>query len=184
MKSSKLQNKSFHDTYTPSEDTFFLAECIANERGNSALEIGTGSGYLAKILEKRFALVVATDINFAALKSQENTIQNNICCDGADSLKKEFDLVVCNLPYLPSDQIIDEAVDGGPDGLVIPIRIITSASTCLGSGGKMLFLTSSLANYQKLMEKTESLGFTVKMLAKKKLFFEELVIIEAIKYSP
>lgn len=178
-----MQNR-LTDTYTPAEDTFFLAEHIAKERGHTALEIGTGSGYLVRILEKNFALVVATDVDFVALKSQKNTTQNSICCDGADALAVKFDLVVCNLPYLPSDQIIDNAVDGGHEGLVIPIRIIKSANTCLGPGGKMLFLTSSLANYQKLMEKTESLGFTVKVLAKKKLFFEELVIIEAVRHSP
>lgn len=175
-----MQNKSV-ETYTPTDDTFFLAEHIANEKGQSALEIGTGSGYLAKILEKNFALVVATDIDFGSLKSQENKTQNSICCDGADALGAKFDLVVCNLPYLPSEQIIDKAVDGGPEGLPVPIRIIESANTCLRPEGKILYLTSSLANYQRLMEKTKSLGFSVKVLAKKKLFFEELLIIEAVK---
>ncbi len=175
-----MQNKSA-ETYIPSEDTFFLAEHIANEKGRSALEIGTGSGYLAKILEKNFALVISTDIDFGSLKSQENKTKNIICCDGAAALGAKFDLVVCNLPYLPSDQIIDKAVDGGPEGLQVPLRIIESASTCLRPEGKMLYLTSSLANYQRLMEKTKSLGFSVKVLAKKKLFFEELLIIEAVK---
>ncbi len=178
-----MQNR-LTETYAPAEDTFFLAEHIANERGQAALEIGTGSGYLAKILEKNFALVVATDIDFAALKSQENAVQNNICCDGADGLAAKFDLVVCNLPYLPSDQIIDKAVDAGPDGLVIPIRIIKSASSCIKPGGKMLYLTSSLASYQELIEKTKSLGFSASILAKKKLFFEELIIIESIRVIP
>ncbi len=178
-----MQNR-LTDTYVPAEDTFFLAEHIAKERGHAALEIGTGSGYLAKILEKNFALVVATDIDFTVFKNHENRLQNSICCDGASTLVAKFDLVVCNLPYLPSEKIVDRTVDGGPDGLVIPIRIIKSASTCLGPGGKMLFLTSSLANYQELIEKTESLGFTVKVLAKKKMFFEELVMIKAVKYSP
>lgn len=179
-----MQNKSLNDTYIPSEDTFFFAECMADETGDSALEIGTGSGYLAKILQAKFSVVVGTDINHSALKSQDYKIQNSICCKGADSLKKEFDLVICNLPYLPSDMIRDVTTDGGPEGLVIPLGIINSAVSCVRPGGKLLFLTSSLANYQKLMEKTESLGFTVKVLAKKKLFFEELVIIEAVKYPP
>jgi release factor glutamine methyltransferase len=83
------------------------------------------------------------------------------------------------LPYLPSEQIIDKAVDGGPEGLQVPLRIIESACTCIKPGGKMLFLTSSLANNQKLMEKAKAFGFSVKILVKKKLFFEELVIVEA-----
>ena len=178
-----MQNKSLHDTYVPSEDTFFFAECIANETGGSALEIGTGSGYLAKILQQKFSVVVGTDINHSALKNPDYKIQNSICCKSADSLKKEFDLVICNLPYLPSDVIHDIATDGGPEGLVIPLEIINSAVSHIKPGGKLLFLTSSLANYESLIEKTTSMGFSVVILAKKPLFFEELIMVQATKLS-
>jgi release factor glutamine methyltransferase len=171
------------ETYVPAEDTFFLAEYIKNEKGQMALEIGTGSGYLARILEENFDVVVATDVEFASLKGQEPRSQNTVCCDGASALGAKFDLVVCNLPYLPSDKIIDKAVDGGPEGLLIPHKIIESANVCVKPGGKMLYLTSSLANYEKLMSHTESLDFSVRILAKKKLFFEELVLVEAVKAS-
>ena len=172
-----MQSKS--DTYEPAEDTFFLADIIQNEKGQAALEIGTGSGYLTRILEKNFGVVVATDIDYNTIKSQDQKIQNGICCAGADALGAKFDLIVCNLPYLPSEKITDRTVDGGPEGLEIPVQIIKSASANLKPKGKLLYLTSSLANYQKLMEYTESLGFDVSVLAKKKLFFEELVIVQA-----
>lgn len=171
------------ETYVPAEDTFFLAKYIKNEKGQMALEIGTGSGYLARILEENFDVVVATDVEFASLKGQEPRSQNTVCCDGASALGAKFDLVVCNLPYLPSDNIVDKAVDGGPEGLLIPHKIIESASVCVKPWGKMLYLTSSLANYEKLMSQTESLNFSVRILAKKKLFFEELVLVEAVKAS-
>lgn len=176
-----MQSKSHSDTYAPSDDTFFFADCIANESGDSALEIGTGSGYLAKILQEKFALVVGTDINHSALKSQDYKIQNSVCCKGADSMAKEFDLVICNLPYLPSDSVQDITTDGGPEGLVVPLEIISSAAPRVKQGGKLLFLTSSLANYQTLIESTKSLGFSVSILAKKQLFFEELIIVQAKK---
>lgn len=176
-----MQNKSLRDTYIPSDDTFFFAECITNEKGDAALEIGTGSGYLGKILQEKFSLVVGTDISHSALKSQNYKIQNSICCKGADALKKEFDLVICNLPYLPSETIQDITTDGGPQGLVVPLEIINSVMPCVRPGGKLLFLTSSLANYQTLIEKTKSLGFSVMILAKKPLFFEELIMVQATK---
>ncbi len=172
-----MQNKSA-ETYTPAEDTFFLAEHIAKEKGESALEIGTGSGYLAGVLQQNFDFVVATDIDFGALKGQEGKTQNKICCDGANALGNKFDLVVCNLPYLPSEKIIDKTTDGGSEGLLVPLGIIKSANLCIKSGGKALFLTSSLANYQKLVEKAQSMGLSATITAKKKLFFEELIIIE------
>jgi release factor glutamine methyltransferase len=175
-----LQNKSA-EAYAPAEDTFFLAEHIGRESGEFALEIGTGSGYLAKLLQQNFNLVVATDVDYVALKGQHDKIKNNVCCDGASALGQKFDLVVCNLPYLPSEKIIDKTIDGGPEGLVVPLSIIRSAISCIKQGGKIILLTSSLANYQRLMEKTQSMGFSVRIIAKKRLFFEELIIFEAIR---
>ena len=169
--------------YNPAEDTFFLADHIQNEKGKSALEIGTGSGYLTKILEKNFDLVVATDIDYNTITTQDQKIQNGICCVSADALGTQFDFIVCNLPYLPSDDIQDRTVDGGKEGLEVPVQIIKSAKFRLKPGGKMLYLTSSLANYTKLMRQTELLGFDVKILAKKKLFFEELIIVQAMLLS-
>ena len=175
-----MQNKS-SDTYIPAEDTFFLADHIKGEKGQAALEIGTGSGYLAKILEKNFELVIATDIDYFALQGQDDRIKNGICCTGADALSAKFDLIVCNLPYLPTEKIVDRTTDGGPEGLEIPFQIIQSAGARLKPNGKMLYLTSSLANYEKLIEKTKSLGFEAAILAKKKLFFEDLILVESLK---
>lgn len=165
--------------YDPAEDTFFLADYIKNEKGNAALEIGTGSGYLTKILEKNFNFVIATDIDYNSIVTQNEPIQNGICCVSAEALGMQFDFIICNLPYLPSDGIQDRTVDGGKEGLEIPIQIIKSAKYRLKPGGKMLYLTSSLANYTKLIRETELLGFDVQILAKKKLFFEELIIVKA-----
>jgi len=181
MKLLNLQSKlSKSETYSPAEDTFFLAEYLKNEKGKNALDIGTGSGYLIPILSKNFSFVVATDISFESLKSQKSKL-SSICCNGADALQCKFDLIVCNLPYLPSEKISDQTIDGGLEGVEVPIKIIKSAKQCLKKDGKFLFLTSSLANYKRLVEKTKTLGFNVKILSRKKLFYEELILIEAKK---
>ena len=180
MKLSELQNKlSQSELYNPAEDTFFFAEYLEKEKGLMALDIGTGSGYLARILSSKFSFVVGTDINFGSLNSQNPKLQNLICCNGADALRCKFDLIVCNLPYLPSEKISDRTIDGGKEGLEIPLGIINSVCTRIKKGGKFVFLTSSLANYQKLLEKTKMLGFDVRIVARKKLFYEELFLVEA-----
>ena len=176
-----MQKKSFDKYYKPAEDTFFLADNIQNEKGHAALDIGTGSGFLANVLSNNFELVVATDIIFDALKKAHESVENCICCNSADALHYSFDLVVCNLPYLPSDQVADPAVDGLEEGLGITSGIIKSASNTVGKNGKLVFLTSSLANYQELIRRTESLGFSAKIVSKKKLFFEELILVECVK---
>lgn len=177
-----MQNKlSETEPYSPAEDTMFFANYIQHEKGNNALDIGTGSGYLAKVLLPNFNLVVATDIDYNSIKKTHTVIDDCICCNAADALCIDFDLVVCNMPYLPSDEIVDATVDGLHEGLEIPLQIIKSAKNVLKKNGKMIFLTSSLANYEKLLKLTESLGFQVRIVATKKMFFEELILVEAIK---
>ena len=177
-----MQNKlTKTEYYSPAEDTLFFAEYIQNEKGKYALDIGTGSGYLGKVLLANFELVVVTDISFEATKKAHSVIENCICCDSADGLCAEFDLVVCNMPYLPSSEIVDKTVDGLNEGVVIPLKIIKSAINVVKKGGRLLFLTSSHANYKELIRQTESLGLEVKIVETKKMFFEELILVEATK---
>jgi len=176
-----LQNKFLkNDEYTPSEDTFFIADYIENEKGDSALDIGSGSGYLTKLLYENFSLVVGTDINYEVLKHQTYKTKNLVCCNGSDALKTKFDFIVCNLPYLATDEILDIATDGGVEGFEIPKKIFDSVYKNLKENGKFIFVTSSLSNYQKLVDYAQKLGWKIRILAKKKLFFEELILIEAI----
>ena len=175
-----MQIKSLkNEEYPPSEDTFFIANNIEDEKGNLALDIGSGSGYLTKLLAEHFSFVVGTDINYDVLSHQTYKTKNLICCNSSDALNVKFDFIVCNLPYLETDEIIDIATDGGKDGFEIPKKIIDSAYRNLKKNGKFVFVTSSLSNYQKLIDYTQNLGLTVRILAKKKLFFEELILVEA-----
>ncbi len=175
-----LQKKLSNDLpYAPAEDTYFLEDNLVNEKGKCALDIGTGSGYLTRTLSKNFSKVIGTDIDFNSLINQNKKIKNRICCDAADALNCKFDLIICNMPYLQSDEISDRRVDGGKEGVVVPLKIIKSAVKCLSDSGKMLFVTSSLANYEKLIDESKKLGLELKIIAKKKLFFEELIIVEA-----
>ena len=171
------------EPYPPSEDTFFLADHIKDENGESALDIGTGSGYLSSILEKSFSLVVGTDLLFNVLRKRDYHTSNNICCNGADVINHQFDLVVCNMPYLNTDTVSDIRTDGGANGLEIPIKIIDSAKSCIKPGGKFIYVTSSLSDFKKLVSYTKLEGFDVSILAKKKLFFEELILVKAVKLS-
>ena len=171
------------EPYPPSEDTFFLADHIKDEKGESALDIGTGSGYLSSILEKSFSLVVGTDLVFNVLRKQDYHIANSICCNGGDVINHQFDLVVCNMPYLNTDEVLDVRTDGGKDGLQIPIKIIDSAKSLVKPGGKFIYVTSSLSDFKKLISYTKLEGFDVDILARKKLFFEELILVRAIQLS-
>ena len=170
-----------NDEYPPSEDTFFIANNIENEKGDFALDIGSGSGYLTKLLCKNFSFVIGTDINSEVLQHQTSyKTKNLVCCNGSDALKIKFDFIVCNLPYLATDEIIDIATDGGTEGFEIPKKILDSVVDNLAEDGKFVFVTSTLSNYRKLIDYTEKLGLKTRIIAKKKLFFEELILVETI----
>jgi len=170
-----------HDEYEPAEDTFFIAEHVEKEKGTSALDVGSGSGYLTKLLSQNFSFVVGTDINFPVLKNQTYKTNNLICCNGADAISHEFDLIICNLPYLATSEILDIATDGGEEGFEIPKKIFDSIFDKIKFQGKFIFVTSSLSNYQKLIDYAQKLGLKSKIIAKKKLFFEELILVESIR---
>ena len=177
-----MQSKlNTNEEYPPSEDTFFIAKYLEKEKGNSALDVGSGSGYLTKLLTENFSFVIGTDINFLALKNQTYKTNNIICCSGADALNYLFDLVVCNLPYLATEEILDIATDGGLEGFEVPKKIIDSVYDKIKPLGKFIFVTSSLSNFQKLIEYAEKLGLKSKIISRKKLFFEELILIESIR---
>ena len=170
-----------NDEYTPAEDTFFMAEYVEKEKGISALDVGSGSGYLTKLLSQNFSFVIGTDINFPVLKNQTYKTNNLICCNGSDAINYKFDLVICNLPYLATDEILDIATDGGEEGFEIPKKILDSVYDKINSQGKFIFVTSSLSNFQKLIDYAQKLGLKSQIIAKKKLFFEELILVESIK---
>tara|TARA_B100000029_G_scaffold381299_1_gene376444 strand:+ start:1223 stop:1780 length:558 start_codon:yes stop_codon:yes gene_type:complete len=179
MKLSNLQKiLQESEQYLPAEDTFFLADNLENLSGNSALDIGCGSGYLTHILKSNFHLVVGTDISFNTLIEQNFKTQNVVCCNSADALNLTFDIIVCNLPYLATDEIIDVATDGGKDGLEIPEKIISSALPRLSKNGKFLFVTSSLSDYMGLIDFVKSKNFEADIIDRKKLFYEELILVE------
>ena len=169
------------EPYPPSEDTFFLADHIKNEKGESALDIGSGSGYLSSILKESFSLVIGTDILFNVLKKRNYYTENIICCSGADVINHQFDLIVCNMPYLNTNIVSDVRTDGGRNGLDVPMKIIDSAKSCVKLGGKFIYVTSSLSDFKKLISYTKLAGFDASILAKKKLFFEELILVQGIR---
>lgn len=174
-----LQDGFKSDEYPPSEDTFFIADNIEDEKGDYALDVGSGSGYLTKLLTENFGFVVGTDINFQVLKNQTYKTSNLVCCNGSDALNVQFDFVVCNLPYLATEEILDIATDGGSEGFEIPKRIFDSVASVIKEDGKFVFVTSSLSNYEKLISYAQKLGLKTEIIARKKLFFEELILVKA-----
>jgi release factor glutamine methyltransferase len=175
--------------YTPSDDTFLLADCIQQYNGRRALEIGVGSGLLLDILEKNFAYVAGSDIDLQALQhckqQRKKTSSINVllvCCDAGSAFGiGKFDLIVSNPPYLPNDEeynILDSTVHGGPTGIEATIHFINSALPLLAEDGKLLIVISSFANSSSLDKVVLEKNMHRKVVKEKRLFYETLSIVE------
>jgi Methylase of polypeptide chain release factors len=95
--------------YPPSEDTFLLQESIPKFRRNLAIDVGTGSGYLAFFLSEFVNYVIATDIELDAIKYALNNLKTKniynvdfVVTNLFDCFRENiFDLIIFNPPYLP-----------------------------------------------------------------------------------
>lgn len=171
-----------NDHYKPSDDTFLLAGCLHDASGDAALEIGTGSGYIAALLKERFNKVVATDLNFDVFREARTCAKNVsfVCCDGSSAVSGiKFDLIVINPPYLPSETIDDITVDGGAGGIEVTLRMVKDTLRLLKPGGSMLVVSSSVADYHALMGELEKIGLKTGVVAEKSFDFEKIIVLKA-----
>ena len=119
------------DTLIPRDETEILAHNIVNNSRDftvkSIADIGTGSGCLAIFLAKQFpaASVTAIDISAKALDiAQKNahTHDVNIRFIESDLLteipREHYDIIVANLPYVPTDIAITKDVEKEPYGAI------------------------------------------------------------------
>jgi release factor glutamine methyltransferase len=172
--------------YLPSDDTFLLADCIKQYSGSWALEIGVGSGFLLEILEKNFAHVAGSDIDFRVLQHSKQRLLKAllVCCDAASAFgaAAKFDLVISNPPYLPDKfdnaSIWDHTIHGGPKGIETTVHFIDSALPLLARDGKMLLVISSLADSSALDNIIQENKVHKKVIKEKRQFYETLSIVQ------
>ncbi len=119
------------------------------------LDVGTGSGIIALTIAALLpdTSVLATDISKEALElAAANAVRHGLDaritfqqCDLAGDATAKFDLIIANLPYIPSSEIPrlarevqhDPAIalDGGTDGLQVISRLIEKLPELLSNGG-------------------------------------------------
>ena len=142
----------------PRPETEQLVErALSYPTATSILDIATGSGVisLTLALEQPEAIVSATDISPEALSlAKENAALlgvDRVTFHEADLMppgKSTFDLITANLPYIPSGEIPSLsrevrndpilALDGGPGGLDLIVRLAPLAFERLDCGGHLL----------------------------------------------
>jgi release factor glutamine methyltransferase len=166
------------DVLIPRPETEILFEAVCarlDPAGGPVIDVGTGSGILALALARKFPAleIIAVDISEAALEmARRNTeglanlrlVQGDLLGDA--SLPAQAQMIVANLPYIPTNQIdglMREvrheprlALDGGPDGLDLIRRLIPQ------SAGRTKFLALEFGDGQAAEAKAlcQTAGYT------------------------
>ena len=145
----------------PRQETEQLADIVIKtvEEGDKVLDMCTGSGCIAisvaKACEKKRATVTAADVSDAAVMlAKENANYNSVTVnfvqsDLFENIRGRFNIIVCNPPYIPSEEILTLskevkdfepriALDGGEDGLDFYRRLAKEAHRYVARGGMLI----------------------------------------------
>lgn len=175
--------------YGPREDTLLLLEGLRNRTSARALEIGVGTGTVTRVLAEVAAVAVGTEIERSALQAARDRLRSSgtgrpelVHAAGAAPFRDGvFDLVAFNPPYLPSAAPRDRAVNGGHQGIQVTLAALPDIRRVLRLQGQLLVVTSSQANVRALLRALATQGLEVQRMRSRKLFFEELFLLEAVK---
>ncbi|MDD4128656.1 MAG: methyltransferase, partial [Candidatus ainarchaeum sp.] len=97
------------------------------------------------------------------------------------NIKEKFDFIVFNPPYIPSDEIKWIDLDGGLKGREVIDVFVSKVGVHLRKNGIFLLLISSLNNKKEVCSLLKKNDFLVRVVGRKKLFFEELLVLRCVK---
>ena len=174
--------------YEPAEDSRLLAGTAADEldAGESVLEVGVGSGYVAAaVRDETGARVVGSDINPDACEAARDAgvaaVRANLLDPFADG---RFDAVLFNPPYLPTppdrewDDPLEHALSGGEDGRRLVRPFLRDVGRVLRPTGRAYLLVSSLTGLEAVDDLAREAGLATRELADESFPFERLVVLE------
>ena len=174
--------------YKPREDSYLLQKYVKKHAIGSVLDMGTGSGIQAitSSKNKKVNTVLAVDIDKDMLKIVKKNIKNQKIkfkhSNLFSNIKKSFDTIIFNPPYLPAEEPFDITLDGGENGYELIITFLEQAGKYLNKRGIILLLFSSLTNKDKVHETIKQNNFKEELLGKEKMHFEEIYVYKLKKW--
>ena len=183
------------NVYVPAEDSYLLADNLEIKKGQSVLEIGTGSGIVAMYVSRLTDDITVTDINFDACElARKNFTENGI--ENIEILwgnlfevveNKKFDVILFNTPYLPTedDEVLENTInyafDGGLNGRKVIDLFLNEVGNHLNDGGIVQMIQSSLSGNDETLARLDEMGFIAEIAASEHFFFEDITLINAYK---
>jgi release factor glutamine methyltransferase len=146
--------------FVPRHRTELLVDLATELKPAVVVDMCCGSGAVGAVLHHRLpnATVYAADIDPVAVACARKNLTNVYEGDLFDALpthlRGQIDVVVANVPYVPTDDIefmpseardheARIALDGGTDGLEVMRRVASQAASWLRPGGTLMSETSA-----------------------------------------
>ena len=184
---SLADQRGVETVYQPAEDSDLLAR-TAVERiapGDRALDVGTGSGYVAATLAEAGADAVGVDLSpLACREAADNgvpVVRGDLVVPFQDGA---FDLVAFNPPYLPTpedgpwDDWMEVALSGGEDGREVIEPFLDSVGRVLAPDGAVYLLVSSLTGVEEVVQLAADEGLSAVALQDESFPFETLTVLK------
>lgn len=174
------------EVYQPAEDSDLLATAATADvtTADRALDVGTGSGYVAARMEEGGAQVVGVDRNPHACRQAREAGVDAVRADLTTAFAADaFDLVTFNPPYLPTepDEATDDwmgmALSGGKTGRAVIEPFLADVGRVLVPGGRVLLLVSSLAGVETIIDRAADAGFASETVTEDSFPFETLSVL-------
>jgi len=173
---------------------------------NKILDVGTGTGIVAiffqliKMENPNFnpeiygSDILEDSLKCTKLNEKRNKINNHIKLIHSDLFKSfpenlmhSFNIIIFNPPYLPSSSLIKEnfnkknidySWDGGLKGYELIFDFLTSVKTFLNLKKEhaIYCITSSRTNLKELNKLIKNLGYKNRIVEKKHIFFEDIIL--------
>ncbi|MDD1659213.1 MAG: methyltransferase [Methanomicrobiales archaeon] len=173
--------------YPVREDSLLLLEVALDEvrPSDRVLDLGTGSGYIARHLVGKAALIIATDVNPHACRIASYEGVGVARSDLTAGLQGHFDLMLFNPPYLPTkpgERIADwleKALDGGENGRDVIGRLLPDLPRVLAPGGRLLLIISEVTGVEEVLGLLRDAGFDVEIVRRNRVEGEDLLVMKA-----
>ena len=181
--------------YRPQADTWLLAEALRAARvGVRVLDVGTGTGVLAleAALGGAAEVIAVDDCTRAVYAARVNARLRRLPVRALRSdlfeavTGQEFDVIVANPPYVPSDGLCDtrgpaRMWDGGLSGRAVLDRLCSGVPSLLAPGGTLLLVQSALCGVQDTICRLRAEGLDAAEIARRQEAFGPVMSAYALR---
>jgi len=184
---SLAEQRGVDVVYDPAEDSELLADAVVEgvAAGDLLLDVGTGSGYVARRARKAGVEVVGSDLNPHACEHAADAGVPVVRADLTAPFRDcAVDVVAFNPPYLPEPEDsgwgdwLETAITGGEDGRAVVEPFLDDVGRVLAPGGRVYLLVSTMTGPDEVREYAAVRGLDAREVASESFRFERLLVLE------